>query len=118
MAREQQRPVGSHHSGRVGQVLVRDRQAVQQPRSLTPSERLVGGGRLGERLVEAAGDDRVDDAVDGRHPFDVRGDHFARRHLAVAQEASQRDRVLRAKVARRPGANPGARQGDARPPTG
>ena len=91
---EQRGAVGGAHASGVEEVLVRHRQAVEQPGAFSPGQQRVRGGGLGQRCVEAPGDHGVDGPVQGLDPCDVRGDDLARRHLPAAQHSGQRDRVF------------------------
>jgi len=98
MIGKQRRPERGPHTRDLDQVLVRDREPVQQPGRLAARQRVVRRGGLGQRLVEGRGHDGVDDRVGLLDPLDVRGHDLARRHLAAAQQAGQRDRVVTAQV--------------------
>ena len=95
---EQRRPERGPHPGRLDQVLVRDRQPVQEAGRLAGRERLVGRRRLVRRLLESPGHDRVDDRVPLLDPADMSGDHLAGRDFLAAQQPGQRDRVVLAQV--------------------
>ena len=103
---EQRRPERCPHPGRFDQVLVRDRQPVQQAGRLAGRERLVGRRRLVRRLLEGPGHDRVDDRVPLLDAGDVSRDHLARGDLLAAQQRGQRDRVLLAQVVLARGGDP------------
>jgi hypothetical protein len=91
---EQRRSVGGADSGGVNEILVRDRQPVQQTWCLAAGQRLVGGRRLRHGLAETPGDHRVDGAVHRLDALDVCRDHLPRRNLPAAQHPGQRDRVV------------------------
>jgi hypothetical protein len=81
---EQRRTVGGPDASSVGQVLVPDRQAVQQAQRAAAGGGLVGVRRLSHGRIESAGDDSVDGRVECLHPGDVRRHNLASGHIPAA----------------------------------
>ena len=79
-------------AGDVERLLQRDRNAVQRPGVLAPSERPVGVLGLGCRLLEAVDDDGVERRVQPFGPREVRGDHLGARERARSDARCQRAR--------------------------
>jgi hypothetical protein len=89
MVGEQGRSVGGSHPGRVLEILDRDGQAVQRPEWRARGGARVCLSRLGECAVGFDGHDGAQRPVAMRDAVEVRGDHFDRRQLAVADRAGE-----------------------------
>ena len=75
--------------------------AVQHAEGSAVAERLVSRTRMGEGLVEGAGDDGVALRVERLDPRDVRRDDLPGRHLAAPEHPGERDRIEHARVSHR-----------------
>jgi hypothetical protein len=95
---EQRRAVGGAYPGGFGEVLVRDRQPVQQAQDLALRHRRIRIRRPCQRPVEGSGHHRVDGSVERLDPLDMSGRNLAGGHFAAPQHAGQRQGIVRAQV--------------------